>query len=190
MVKAWTTVQYEYYWPFHHCRSLCHQTGPEHINVQVTIIYLDSRLRSFGRVIDASLICHISGDMLLRTLLRMLLRILCLIILLVSFQAQAEPASMEDYTTCAVYHRMLASAFKRDRDLQIMAELEIEKMNSFIASAKTAGTEEYGQDLVEQLFQDEWNAALSYLTDQINRSYQNVSRLKPRYKTRCAALEQ
>lgn len=120
----------------------------------------------------------------------MLLRILCLIILLVSFQAQAEPASMEDYTTCAVYHRMLASAFKRDRDLQIMAELEIEKMNSFITSAKTAGTEEYGQDLVEQLFQDEWNAVLSYMTDQINRSYQNVSRLKVRYKTRCAALAQ
>ena len=85
---------------------------------------------------------------------------------------------------------MLASAFKRDRDLQIMAELEIEKMNSFIDRAKTAGTEEYGQDLVEQLFQDEWNAVLSDMTDQINRSYQNVSRLKVRYKTRCAALAQ
>ena len=120
----------------------------------------------------------------------MLLRILCLIILVASFQARAEPASMEDYTTCAVYHRMLASAFKRDRDLQIMAELEIEKMNSFINRAKTAGTEEYGQDLVEQLFQDEWNAVLADMTDQINRSYQNVSRLKVRYKSRCAALYQ
>jgi hypothetical protein len=97
---------------------------------------------------------------------------------------------MEDYTTCAVYHRMLASAFKRDSDLQIMAELEIEKMNFFINQAKTTGTEEYGQDLVEQLFQDDWNAVLSDMTDQINRSYQNVSRLKPRYKKRCAALEQ
>ena len=120
----------------------------------------------------------------------MLLRILCLIILFVSFQAQAEPASMEDYTTCAVYHRMLASAFKRDGELQIMAELEIEKMNSFISRAKTAGTEEYGQDLVEQLFQDDWNAILSDMTDQINRSYENVSRLKVRYKSRCAALMQ
>jgi hypothetical protein len=115
---------------------------------------------------------------------------LCFLILLLSFQARAESASMEDYTTCAVYHRMLASAFKRDSDLQIMAELEIEKMNSFINRAKTAGTEEYGQDLVEQLFRDDWNAVLSDMTDQINRSYQNVSRLKPRYKTRCAALEQ
>jgi len=120
----------------------------------------------------------------------MLLRIICFIILLVPFQSRAEPASMEDYTTCAVYHRMLASAFKRDRDLQIMAELEIEKMDSFIEKAKTAGTEEYGQDLVEQLFQDEWNAVLSDMTDQINRSYQNVSRLKVRYRTRCAALAQ
>jgi len=120
----------------------------------------------------------------------MLLRILCLMILVASFQARAETASMEDYTTCAVYHRMLASAFRRDRDLQIMAELEIEKMNSFINGAKTAGAEEYGQDLVEQLFQDEWNVALADMTDQINRSYQNVSRLKVRYKSRCAALLQ
>jgi hypothetical protein len=97
---------------------------------------------------------------------------------------------MEDYTTCAVYHRMLASAFKRDRDLQIMAELEMEKMNSFINRAKMTGIEEYGQDLVEQLFQDDWNAILSDMTDQINRSYQNVLRLKVRYKTRCAALAQ
>jgi hypothetical protein len=95
---------------------------------------------------------------------------------------------MEDYTTCAVYHRMLASAFKRDRDLQIMAELEIEKMNYFIDRAKAAGTEEYGQELAEQLFQDEWNAVLIDMTDQINRSYENVVRLKVRYKTRCAAL--
>jgi hypothetical protein len=121
---------------------------------------------------------------------KVLLRILCFLVLLLSFQARAESASMEDYTTCAVYHRMLASAFKRNSDLQIMAELEIEKMNSFINRAKTAGTEEYGQDLVEQLFQDDWNAVLSDMTDQINRSYQNVRRLKPRYKTRCAALEQ
>jgi hypothetical protein len=130
--------------------------------------------------------------MLLQKILlqKILLRVLCFSGLLLSFQAQAESASMEDYTTCAVYHRMLASAFKRDSDLQIMAELEIEKMNSFISSAMTVGTEEYGQDLVEQLFQDDWNAVLSDMTDQINRSYQNVSRLKPRYKTRCAALEQ
>jgi hypothetical protein len=121
---------------------------------------------------------------------KMLLRVSCFLILFLSFQARAESVSMEDYTTCAVYHRMLASAFKRDSDLQIMAELEIEKMNSFINRAKTAGTEEYGQELVEQLFQDDWNAVLSDMTDQINRSYQNVSRLKPRYKTRCAALEQ
>jgi hypothetical protein len=130
--------------------------------------------------------------MLLRKILlrKMSLRVLCFLVLLLSSQARAESASMEDYTTCAVYHRMLASAFRRNSDLQIMAELEIEKMNSFINRAKTAGTEEYGQELVEQLFQDDWNAVLSDMTDQINRSYQNVSRLKPRYKKRCAALEQ
>jgi hypothetical protein len=128
--------------------------------------------------------------MLFREILlqKALLRVLCFLVLLLSFQARAESASMEDYTTCAVYHRMLASAFKRNSDLQIMAELEIEKMNSFINRAKTVGTEEYGQDLVEQLFHDDWNAVLSDMTDQINRSYQNVRRLKSRYKTRCAAL--
>jgi len=118
------------------------------------------------------------------------LRILSFIILLLAFQVRAEQPSMSDYTTCAVYHRMLASSFKRERNLQILAELEMEKMDTLISRAKAAGIEEYGEELVEELFQDEWNAALSDMTDQINRSYKNVPRLKYRYKDRCAALVQ
>lgn len=118
----------------------------------------------------------------------MLSRILGFVILLLAFQGYAQSPSMSDYTTCAVYHRMLASAFKRDRDLPIMAELEIEKMDAFISKAKEATVTEYGEDLAEELFQDEWNAVLMAMTDQINRSYKNVSRLKVRYRGRCVAL--
>jgi hypothetical protein len=121
------------------------------------------------------------------------LRVALCFLLLAGSSALAEPpvASMADYTTCAVYHRMMVGAFQRGgRDMGIMADMEREKMDLLIRNAKLQAREEYGDDLAEELFQEEWRATLADMTNQINRNYENVSRLKYRYKNRCSALHE
>ena len=105
--------------------------------------------------------------------------------------AEAAPpsATMSDYTICAVYHRMIVGSIQRSgRDLQVLAEIEREKMESLIKKAKHLARKEFGDELGEELFLDEWRAILGSMTNQINRNYENVSRLKYRYKNRCRAL--
>ncbi len=105
-----------------------------------------------------------------------------------AYAEDGNPASMDELSTCAVYHRMLAAALRRDRDLPEMARLEQEKMDHFVARAKTAAGEEYGEELAEEMFLDAWRANIEYMTDQINRNYENVRRLKSRYGNRCRKL--
>lgn len=102
--------------------------------------------------------------------------------------AETEPVSMGEYTTCAVYHRMMAGSFRMKGDLQIMADLESEKMDDLINMSKLAAAEEYGKATAEEYFLEEWRDVLAYMTDQINRNYENVSVLKARYKERCDHL--
>ena len=73
-------------------------------------------------------------------------------------------------------------------DLQIMADLESEKMDDLIKMSKLAAAEEYGEASAEEYFLEEWRDVLAYMTDQINRNYENVSVLKARYKKRCDRL--
>ncbi len=111
-----------------------------------------------------------------------------MIVLFMPLTARGAEVSASDLTTCAVYHRMLAAALRRDRNLPVIAEIEEEKMNRLIRRAKTVGAEENGVEFGEELFNDDWQAALADMTDQINRNYKNVGRLKVRYRSRCAAL--
>ena len=119
------------------------------------------------------------------------MRIAFIFLLLASTSSFAEPTSptMNDYTVCAVYHRMMVGSFQRSgRDFQAMAERE--KMDSLIKKAKHLARGEYGDELAEELFLDEWRAILANMNDQINRNYVNISRLKYRYKNRCSALDE
>lgn len=103
--------------------------------------------------------------------------------------AEVLPATMSDYTICAVYHRMIIGSIQRKgRNLQVIEDLEREKMDSLIKTAKQLARKEYGDELAEELFLDEWRAILADMTDQINRNYENVTRLKYRYRNRCSAL--
>ncbi len=102
--------------------------------------------------------------------------------------AETKSASMGDYTTCAVYHRMIAGSFRLKSGLQVMADLEAEKMDDFIKRSKHAAAEEYGEAFAEEYFLEEWRDVLAYMTDQINRNYENVSVLKGRYKKWCGHL--
>lgn len=102
--------------------------------------------------------------------------------------AETESVSMDDYTTCAVYYRMMAGSFRLKGNLQLMADLETEKMDDLIKGAKLAAAEEYGEELAEEYFLEEWRDVLAYMTDQINRNYENASVLKARYKKRCDRL--
>ena len=120
-----------------------------------------------------------------------LMRTILLIVLLLSASlvfAKTEPVSMADYTTCAVYHRMMAGFFRQKGNLQLMADLESEKMDTLVKRSKLAAAEEYGEDLAEEYFLEDWREVLAYMTDQINRNYENVSVLKSRYKNRCDRL--
>jgi len=96
---------------------------------------------------------------------------------------------MDEYTTCAVYHRMMAGSFRLKGNLQLMADLESEKMDDFIKKAKLAAAVEFGQETAEEYFLEEWRDVLAYMTDQINRNYENASVLKIRYKKRCDRLK-
>ena len=99
-----------------------------------------------------------------------------------------EPPSMNDFATCAVYHRMLAGAHKRNAATQIMAGAEEEKMHGFIERAQAQATAEYGDDLAEEIWQDTWRATLHEMQELINYNYDNVTQLRYRYKNRCANL--
>ena len=111
--------------------------------------------------------------------MRSILLIVLLLIASLVF-AETEPVSMDDYTTCAVYHRMMAGSFR--------LKGESEKMDDFIKMSKLAAAEEYGEASAEEYFLEEWRDVLAYMTDQINRNYENVSVLKARYKKRCDRL--
>ena len=69
-----------------------------------------------------------------------------------------------------------------------MADLESEKMDTLVKRSKLAAAEKYGEDLAEEYFLEDWREVLAYMTDQINRNYENVSVLKSRYKNRCDRL--
>ena len=119
---------------------------------------------------------------------KVLMRAFLLIMLLLGNSlvfAETEPVSMDDYTTCAVYHRMMAGSFRLKGNLQLMVELETEKMDDLVKEAKLAAAEEYGEESADEYFLEEWRDVLAYMTDQINRNYENVSVLKIRYKKRC-----
>ena len=97
----------------------------------------------------------------------------------------ADTETMAEYTTCAVYHRMTVGAMRRAGNLDALADGEREKMNRFIDLAKEAGIEEYGEELSDEIFNDEWQAITAEMTDLINRNYDNVSKLKYLYRERC-----
>ena len=58
-------------------------------------------------------------------------------------------------------------------------------MNLFAERAKSLSHQEYGKDLGDDIFNEEWKAIQSDMTDQINRNYDNISRLRLRYKEGC-----
>jgi hypothetical protein len=126
---------------------------------------------------------HLKGTILMRTILLMMFMLSTSVVF-----AETEPVSMDDYTTCAVYHRMMAGSFRLKENLQLMADLETEKMEDLIKMAKLAAAEEYGEESAEEYFLEEWRDVLAYMTDQINRNYENASVLKARYKKRCDRL--
>ena len=103
--------------------------------------------------------------------------------------AQTKAHSMASYTTCAVYHRMLAGAYMRERQSPELANIETQKMQEFIARAKRAGQQTSSAEATEQQFLEAWRADLQSMEDQINRNYKNISHLRINYKKPCAALQ-
>jgi len=103
--------------------------------------------------------------------------------------AETESNSMAQYTTCAVYHRMLAGAYRQDSQTPDLVDIEIEKMNAFIASAKNVGKQTFGVEAVEQEFLLAWREDTQLMESQINRNYKNIARLRINHKQRCAALQ-
>ena len=58
-------------------------------------------------------------------------------------------------------------------------------MNFFIERAKQLNRETYGEELGTEIFNDEWAAIQLDMTDKINRNYDNISKLRLRYKESC-----
>ena len=111
----------------------------------------------------------------------------CLILALTTlpFWSLIAEESMTRYTICAVYHRMMVGAMRQKGNLGALADVHMERMNLFLEQAKRSSHEEYGEELGEEIFSDEWAAIQSDMTDQINRNYNNISRLRLRYQVPC-----
>ena len=103
--------------------------------------------------------------------------------------AAAETRSLEAYTTCAVYHRMLAGAYRRERQAPELADLESERMQDFIDDAKNAGLQTLSAAATEHKFLQAWLHDLQLMESQINGNYKNIARLRINYGTRCSALQ-
>ena len=119
--------------------------------------------------------------------LRIIARLRCLAFIIVACPTEILKAeeSMSGYTTCAVYHRMMAGAMRRNGNLSSLADLEVDKMGLFVRRAKRLSVEMYGEELGEEIFNEEWAAIQLDMTDMINRNYDNISRLRVRYKESC-----
>ncbi|MBD3648300.1 MAG: hypothetical protein HUJ31_12805 [Pseudomonadales bacterium] len=103
--------------------------------------------------------------------------------------ASAESPSMHQYVTCAVYYRMLTASFssRYGRGLDAMADINRERMDKAMALAREAGEAEYGEE-AEDIFLEQWRQTLGAMTAEINHNYDNISRIKYKYKGRCEAL--
>jgi len=98
--------------------------------------------------------------------------------------------SMDDYVVCAVYYRMIVGSMSPGYGSGHTELIDIPKQNmaDMMELARTAASAEYGEELGEELFQDQWRAEFQDMTDQINRNYDNIIRLKVRYDKRCHDL--
>ena len=115
--------------------------------------------------------------------------VLALALASTSVFAETESNSMAQYTTCAVYHRMLAGAYRQDSQTPDLVDIEIEKMNAFIASAKNVGKQTFSVEAVEQVFLQAWRKDTQLMESQTIRYYNNIARLRIKLKQRCAALQ-
>ena len=121
-------------------------------------------------------------------------RILMATVMALCFEtvAATEPAagSMDDYVTCAVYYRMIAGSMsaRYGSGQDELATIPKENMALMMEMAQSAATREFGKEFGEELFQDQWRAVFTEMTDQINRNYDNIAKLKYRYDRRCRRL--
>ena len=102
--------------------------------------------------------------------------------------AAAEPgapaAQYDKHLTCAVYYRMVAGSFKRQGN-GILAAPALDQMNLMITRTKALGA---ALGHTEADYLSDWSDTLGVMTDQMNRNYDNIRRLKTRYQNRCKAL--
>ena len=103
--------------------------------------------------------------------------------------AAAEPgappaAQYNKHLTCAVYYRMVAGSFKRQGN-GILAAPALDQMNLMITRTKALGA---ALGHTEADYLSDWSDTLGVMTDQMNRNYDNIRRLKTRYQNRCKAL--
>lgn len=105
-------------------------------------------------------------------------------------EVTSSPVPASEYVTCAVYFRMVVGSMssRYGRDLAALAEVEKDKMNLLMTQARQAIAREYGSELAEEMFQEEWQYALAKLTDEMNRNYEFINRLRYRYDNRCEAF--
>jgi hypothetical protein len=121
-------------------------------------------------------------------------KLLGVIIMLHGLHAVAESdlpeGSMDDYVTCAVYYRMIAGSMssRYGSGQDELATIPKENMALMMELARSSATEEFGEEFGEELFQDQWRAIFTEMTDQINRNYDNIAKLKYRYDKRCRRL--
>ncbi len=96
---------------------------------------------------------------------------------------------LTDYVRCAMFHRMMAASFSSrfGSGLESLQIVETEKMQAFVKHSRELAEKDF-PDEAKDIFNDEWQFYLKDMFDQINRNYKNVSRLKYRYRERCAKL--
>jgi len=112
-----------------------------------------------------------------------------LMVSLASGAEQAHEPGIDELVQCAMFHRMMAASFSDEfgSGLESLQGVELEKMQGFVKRARDLSDQQLGDD-AEAAFNDEWQYYLKEMFDQINRNYKNVSRLKYRYRERCANM--
>lgn len=103
---------------------------------------------------------------------------------------QIKPVTaMRAHTTCAVYFRMIAGSIEANAgDDSALAYLPKGKMSALADAARSDAVKAYGSEHAEARFDVAWRSILADMTDQINRNYRNITRLRVRYEDGCEAM--
>jgi len=94
--------------------------------------------------------------------------------------------SVYEYVTCAVYFRMLIGALKiNTNDLSTLEDVYKDQMNRTIQAGRQLARQEWGEEDADKEFDLEWKSVYGDMSDQIDKNFTKIRRLKMRYADRC-----